>query len=154
MTLAASIICDLFDNVLCLRHVARNYGMGHDLMWLAFETNNRQLNMALYAPHNYVGVYAAWSAYTESLESIAGWRCASYHDSCWRSDGVERIMSAVEDLGITSLAHIAPGIHVAPIPDTTRAVFAALARHEEPQQYVTAEFLRGIQETPSTQEKP
>jgi len=43
----------------------------------------------IHAPANYVGVY---------LQKGKGkWECISYHDSCWRSDGVGRFLFEVRD---------------------------------------------------------
>lgn len=55
--------------------------------------------LLIFAEYNYVGVY-----YRESLRDACGpeddgddrytkWRRLSYHDSCWRDDGVDRFLS-------------------------------------------------------------
>lgn len=74
------------------------------------EDGYRNLEMLIYAPANYVGVLTKehWDVFrTEDIEDwtddgikfkpgkdrIEGksdWQVKSYHDSCWRSDGVKR----------------------------------------------------------------
>lgn len=41
------------------------------------------VQMLIHAPANYVGVYVGVDD---------SWECRAYHDSCWRSDGVERFL--------------------------------------------------------------
>jgi hypothetical protein len=41
------------------------------------------VQMIIHAPANYVGVYVGVDD---------EWECKAYHDSCWRSDGVERFL--------------------------------------------------------------
>ena len=49
-----------------------------------FKVKKKQVQMLIHAPANYVGVYIR--------EGERKWDCVSYHDSCWRSDGVERFL--------------------------------------------------------------
>jgi len=55
----------------------------HALLVL-FKIKNKNVQMLIHAPANYVGVYAR--------KEKGKWKCISYHDSCWRSDGVERFL--------------------------------------------------------------
>jgi hypothetical protein len=58
-----------------------------------------KVQMLIFAPMNYVGVY-----YRESIRDACGpddesddryteWKRLSYHGSCWRDDGVDRFLS-------------------------------------------------------------
>lgn len=57
----------------------------------------RAAQLAVYAPMNYVGV--AWregprvhpTSFVQT-DPVTPWTKLSYHDSCWRSDGVERFL--------------------------------------------------------------
>jgi hypothetical protein len=49
-----------------------------------FKVKNQHIQMLIHAPANYVGVYVR--------KGKGKWSCVSYHDSCWRSDGVERFL--------------------------------------------------------------
>jgi hypothetical protein len=72
------------------------------------EEGNRNLDILIYSPSNYVGVIAkeSWSVIkNEEIEGEfglkpgcdyrigdTGWMYACYHDTCWRTDGVEKIV--------------------------------------------------------------
>lgn len=49
-----------------------------------FKIKKKLVKMLIHAPANYVGVYIQ--------EGKRKWKCISYHDSCWRNDGVERFL--------------------------------------------------------------
>lgn len=133
MGLAAKLICDMFDNVLNLRNASRTYWGGGETrgghgkgMWMAFLYEDQQLNLCLYAPSTYVGVYAAWSRRNLRVEDVTDWRCVSHHASCWRTDGVERVLAIVEELKLS-----VRGVHVDVLPDTLVQEFELLARDYE-----------------------
>ena len=58
------------------------------------EQGHRYLDLAIYAPANYVGVYSRsrWNisekTKEEYVEGCSEWKCLAYHDSCW-TEGVE-----------------------------------------------------------------
>jgi len=76
----------------------------------ATESGYRYLDLIIYAPMNYVGVYARerWCVIPlEDLtddddpeikpgkdynEGAAEWKCHAYHDSGWRTDGIDGIL--------------------------------------------------------------
>jgi hypothetical protein len=80
----------------------------------AGEDGYRHLHIRIYGPMNYVAVMIKedWTIIHESymdpnaddglrpgkdyLEGNTGWMLASYHDSCWRTDGVESILYTYE----------------------------------------------------------
>lgn len=74
----------------------------------AGEEGYRDLDVLIYAPANYVGVYTRerWNVINESdlgdddegplpgkdyEKGESAWTCAAYHDSCW-SEGIEEIL--------------------------------------------------------------
>lgn len=80
------------------------------------EEGYRHLHIRIYGPMNYIAVLVKedWTVIHESykredaddglkpdkdyVEGNTGWLLASYHDSCWRSDGVESVVYAFERL--------------------------------------------------------
>ncbi len=52
-----------------------------------FRMKEKVVRMLIHAPMNYVGVYIQ----TGNLRGTeyGKWECISYHDSCWRSDGIQ-----------------------------------------------------------------
>jgi len=50
-----------------------------------FRMKRESVYMLIHAPANYVGVYIR-------KEKEKGWNCLVYHDSCWKSDGVNRFL--------------------------------------------------------------
>ncbi len=146
-SLVSKLICGLFDDNFNLRDAGPSPygkpGQGHGkAMWMGFRhENGKALTMALYAPSNYVGVYVAWADAFTKIEDISGWRMASYHDSCWRTDGVERVIGAVEEMDITIFDGMR-NIHVQKLPESVLAQFMALRRQDSSERkYVTREFL-------------
>jgi hypothetical protein len=99
------VICDLFERE-CPRHSRER------VLHLAFRINtagkSQALHLLLWAPCNYVGVYAGWSGILEPLAKVRNWRLLGCHDSCWR-DTVTRVIEALEEQHCTSLDHAAMG---------------------------------------------
>jgi hypothetical protein len=78
------------------------------------EEGYRHLHIRIYGPMNYVAVLVKedWTVIHESyqdpkaedgllpgkdyVEGNTGWMLASYHDSCWRTDGIHSILNAYE----------------------------------------------------------
>jgi hypothetical protein len=75
------------------------------------ESGYRHMHMRIYGPMNYVAVLVreAWNVINEGdidydkdclkpgkdyLKGSTGWMLASYHDSCWLTDGVHQILHA------------------------------------------------------------
>ena len=81
-TIFARVICETFT------HEVGNWQGGKESpqgMQLTFNlTDGEKVTMLIYGRDNYVGVY------TKRLGE--GWECMAFHDSCWRSDGVERFI--------------------------------------------------------------
>lgn len=82
----------------------------------AIEEGYRHLDIVIFAPHHYVGVYTRerWDTIAiadmedddgelvpkrgkDYTKGASTWKRYSYHDSCWRSDGIERILLEYED---------------------------------------------------------
>lgn len=98
-----NIICDEFE-----RNVGRKQWEKHiagkpmHCMEMTFRlsevdhSNPRfpQAQLLIFAASNYVGVYYRES---ETRDNYAPWQHLSYHDSCWRGDGVDRFISRFED---------------------------------------------------------
>ena len=78
------------------------------------ESGYRHIHMRIYSPMNYVAVLVRedWDVINENdidhakdclkpgknyIKGITGWLLASYHDSCWLTDGVHQILRAYED---------------------------------------------------------
>ena len=81
------------------------------------EEGYRSVDLVLYAPYNYVGVYVRerWNVIDldhlvdgddgvvyikdghDYEEGASDWTCIAYHDSCWRSDGVQDFLSKYQD---------------------------------------------------------
>jgi hypothetical protein len=82
------------------------------------EDGYRWLELLIYAPSNYVGVLVREHSNVYQLddvdhyeddesivfkkgkgyiESYTDWKCYSYHDSCWRNDGIDRILKEYEE---------------------------------------------------------
>jgi hypothetical protein len=78
------------------------------------EQGYRHLFIRIYAPLNYVAVTVKedWTVINSNdvddlndclmpgkkyTEGDTGWMLASYHDSCWATDGIERILHAYEN---------------------------------------------------------
>jgi hypothetical protein len=55
-----------------------------------FKIGKKSVRMLIHAPANYVGVYIQKGKLNGS--SYGKWDCVCYHDSCWRSDGVDRFL--------------------------------------------------------------
>jgi len=81
------------------------------------EDGYRHLHIRIYGPMNYIAVLVKeeWVVIHESyqdpkaddgllpgkdyVEGDTGWMLASYHDSCWKSDGVEQILNVYDQTG-------------------------------------------------------
>lgn len=53
------------------------------------------LQLFIWGSSNYIGAFVRVSSVMESEKLFLPdneWHCLAYHDSCWRSDGVERLM--------------------------------------------------------------
>lgn len=74
------------------------------------EEGIRMVSLLLYAPNNYVGVFAKefWEVRDinknvnrngnyEYAKGNTGWKMLSCHDCCWREDGVKRFLNVNED---------------------------------------------------------
>ena len=61
------------------------------------ESGRRWVEFLIYAPTNYVAVFynEGWNIFLEDRQYISNshWDLLSYHDSCWREDGVDRFLS-------------------------------------------------------------
>lgn len=93
------------------------------------EDGYRHVELLIYAPYNYVGVFIRenWNVISlDDLEydeesgeqyikkgkdysqGVGEWRRLSYHDSCWRSDGVDRLLHEYKDRLQTLSAKFGP----------------------------------------------
>ena len=57
---------------------------------VSFQTDNLKIRMLLHASANYVGVYL-----NQAGDRV--WDCVCYHDSCWRTDGIESFLKMYQD---------------------------------------------------------
>ena len=144
--LLSSLICNLFQDTFELMNSAPDHGGHGKAMWMGFRLpdQDRALTMALYAPLNYVGVFAALSPAFKDITEIKGWRMASYHSSCWRTDGVEQIISAVQELDATVLDGFGRYIKVEVLPGTVRDEFRRLIQDRDSQQRQTPRATRAF----------
>lgn len=86
------------------------------------EDGYRNLQILIYGPMNYIGIFVKedWTVIPvdeveddelkEGCEYRIGetdWKMISYHDSCWRTDGVDRILSHHSDriIGLDDSTH-------------------------------------------------
>jgi hypothetical protein len=96
----SSVICDEFE-----RNVGRNQQKNIKMngMLLTFSSCHSEYgiedvynntDLLLFAETNYVGVYTRehWTPCNKDLRGMIPWRALSYHDSCWREDGVTRFL--------------------------------------------------------------
>lgn len=69
----------------------------NDGMFVRFRGRDEDcLDLLIWAKMNYVGVWIRSIAQREAQAEIGGgWHSLSYHDSCWRSDGVDRFCNAL-----------------------------------------------------------
>jgi hypothetical protein len=83
-----------------------SFGTTHD--YSTFEGYSYR-DLLIYAPSNYVGVYTRERSNLAPLDKegeICGdynyhygvWQSMSYHDSCWREDGVKRFIYTYQDV--------------------------------------------------------
>jgi len=63
------------------------------------------VELLLYAPGNYVGVYTREAKLGRKIV-FGKWKCLSYHDSCWRTDGVGNFFSSLREDQYVSLPPI------------------------------------------------
>jgi hypothetical protein len=90
----ANIICGIFKNL-----VGKYQGeIGSDgkptekkALLVRFEAPGL-MDMLIHAPYNSVGVYTRKVKLSPGSEIFSKWELISFHDSCWRSDGVEQIL--------------------------------------------------------------
>ncbi|RDJ35019.1 MAG: hypothetical protein DWQ19_09295 [Crenarchaeota archaeon] len=103
-----NIITDTFEH-----QVGRNQAEQETpkAMWIQFHTSidhdnevgYRYRELLIFAEHNYIGVYTRdrWCvAGIEDEDYVEGendWEVLSYHDSCWRTDGVRSFLLKYED---------------------------------------------------------
>jgi len=100
--LMANLICSLFEDRFNLKNQQKREN-GGEFMWFGLSGyHSKTLYCALYAPSTYVGVYAAWDKPHKNIHEVKGWRRLSYHDSRWRSDGVETIFCVAEVQQLTT----------------------------------------------------
>lgn len=128
LNILSSIICSEFENKVG-RWQCKNvtpFAMKVSLRLsvdYSIEEGYRNLHILIYGPMNYVGVYIKedWTVIPvdeiEDEDSLkpgcdyrkgeTGWKVISYHDSCWRTDGVDRILHLHRDRisGIDSLSY-------------------------------------------------
>lgn len=117
--IVSNIICSEFEN-----NVGRWQNKNEKMfaMKMTFRLNNdwdieegyRHLQVLIFGPMNYIGVFVKedWTVIpVDELDDDGDclkkgceyridetdWKMISYHDSCWRSDGVDRILSIQED---------------------------------------------------------
>lgn len=117
--MVASMICQEFEH-----NVGRKQSHNEKqiAMKLTFRLSNdydleegyRHLQVLIYAPYNYVAVFVKedWTIIpVDELddendclkkgcnyrEGDTGWKMISYHDSCWRTDGIDRIIQSHRD---------------------------------------------------------
>jgi len=114
----SELIQVLFENL-----VGRN-NKGSALR-LYFETNNHETTVSLivWAPANYVAVI---SVKDEGREGES-WKVWSYHDSCWRSDGVGRFVRELED-NLSGFDRVCRTYAVVAVSETEQEQYRALAR--------------------------
>lgn len=77
----SNLICSIFDQANLRFHPEK-------MLKFAFRVKSRRrepLLLILWAPDNYVGVYVKDGGKPLALKS--------FHDSCWRSDGVDRFIN-------------------------------------------------------------
>jgi hypothetical protein len=67
----------------------------HELDYSKDEALYPQAQLLIFAETNYVGVYYRES--TSRDDHYGEWQHLSCHDSCWRSDGVERFLRRYSD---------------------------------------------------------
>jgi hypothetical protein len=87
------------------------------------EEGYRYADMVLYAGYNYVQVWVRtrWNVAPLPPEDVewedhdwqydegsSPWERWSFHDSCWRSDGVDKFLRSFEHLGFNGLSFRAP----------------------------------------------
>lgn len=98
-----TIICNEFElNVGKMQHKQHLDGRvmyGFEMNFSLHEANPRDnlyphAQLLLFAPANYVGVYYRES---KTRDEYGPWQHLSYHDSCWRDDGVDRFIARYED---------------------------------------------------------
>lgn len=102
-TLLSNIICKTFETKVGRnqsRHTVpqamlvsfKAYGKDED--HLSERTVYRYVELLIYGPDNYVGVLCREIVVTDGVREEMPWKKLSYHDSCWRSDGVDRFFWA------------------------------------------------------------
>ena len=109
MYMVRNVICETFDNLVG-RHQSNEE---RKALLVLFKIKRGVVKMLIHAPANYVGVY---------IQKGKKWECISYHDSCWRSDGVETFLFENRDdiyfdflsrpTGFNILSRIVDGIYV------------------------------------------
>jgi len=100
----STIICDEFERQI-RPHDGKQWPHKHGLKFtfsLWYRDDERmsrdgfypKTEMLLYAECNYVGVYVrTYDVHgLDTKEEDAKWECMSHHDSCWRTDGVQRFL--------------------------------------------------------------
>jgi hypothetical protein len=63
---------------------------------------NDKLSLLIWAPTNYVSVFTKEGergGFNQTFQSVeTDWKVWADHDSCWRSDGIDRIMNEYEEI--------------------------------------------------------
>lgn len=55
-----------------------------------------ELELLIYGEYNYIGVYTRESSRPKTEREYTPYTTWSYHDSCWREDGIGRVISHYE----------------------------------------------------------
>lgn len=103
-----------------------------------FKIKKKSVRMLIHAPMNYVGVYIQKGDLRGT--QYGKWECISYHDSCWRSDGVGCFLSQhQEDIhfcifprteGFHVLETITDAIYVVELDDIQLGGFAQVRKEK------------------------
>lgn len=118
----SDIICDTFENEVGRWQAKEDEPKALEVVFSTRidyekEEGYRGVHLLIYGEHNYVGVFKRdwWRVidrdkieYDEETgeeswpdehfrEDMSEWEMLSYHDSCWRSDGVDRFIFANRD---------------------------------------------------------
>lgn len=59
--------------------------------------NGKKLSLLAWGNHGYVGIFTKELDFAENAVIDKDWKNYSYHDSCWRGDGVERVLNQYDE---------------------------------------------------------
>lgn len=116
------------------------------------EAGYRHRDLLIFADSNYVGVYTRerWNVLRRKGETTgttgsSQWQVLAYHDSCWRTDGVERFLFQHRDDLLTVGQACGPWYRKVELSPGEREALRQIRRLNQDRKYETPDLAMGIQ---------